>query len=46
MSVYVVTHKSGGPFYVVRTTDMLILAECADSVVADQITSLLNQYAV
>lgn len=42
MSTYVVVHSYSGPHHVVRTTDWVILATCADSSVADQIAALLS----
>lgn len=36
---YIVVHKSGGPYYVVRTTDNLVLAECQDSTIASEIAT-------
>jgi hypothetical protein len=44
VSLYIVIHGLNGPFHVVRTTDLVILATCSDSVVADQIAALFNQY--
>lgn len=45
MSVYIVIHGQSGPWHVVRSTDWLILATCEDGAVANQIASLMNQYA-
>jgi len=36
---YIVVHKPGGPYYVVRATDNTVLAECQDSTVAGEIAA-------
>jgi len=36
---YIVVHKPGGPHYVVRTTDSVVLAECQDSTIAGEIAA-------